>query len=57
VEGAVALELEPVAAISFVGGDCAWATTVDGEEGVMAMRVSSWCHSGGGFSSLATHPL
>jgi hypothetical protein len=58
----VALELEPVAAISFVGGDYAWAATIDGEEGVTAARASWWCHGGGGedgggFPSLAAHPL
>jgi hypothetical protein len=41
VEGAVALELEPVAAISFIGGDCARAAMVDGEEGVMAVVVKT----------------
>jgi hypothetical protein len=62
VEGAVALELEPVAAISFVGGDCARAAMVDGEEGVTAVQALWWCRGGGGedgggFPSLAAHPL
>jgi hypothetical protein len=51
VEGAVALELDPVAAISFFGG----------EEDTMVW-ASWWCHGGGGedgggFPSLAAHPL